>query len=104
MVEEVRMPGPKREKIVNGLRDSINIFLIKNIDVLGFCHVAEIDLADDLKSARIFIGFVDNKDNSKSIKYISKNINGIFNEYNKMYSSKNFPSLRIFSFNDELSI
>lgn len=98
------MPGLKREKIINGLRDSINSYLVKNIDRLGFCHVGEIDLSDDLKNAKIFINFIDSSDSTKNVKYLNRNIKGIFDEYNKMYSSKLFPSIKIFSFNNELSI
>lgn len=94
----------KREKVLEGLRDSTNSFLVKNIDRLGFCHVEEIDLAEDLKSAKIFVGFIDPRNSRKLIKYINMNISGIFDEYNKRYSSKNFPSIKVFSFNDELNI
>jgi len=98
------MPNIKREKILNGIRNSVNSYLIKNIDRLGFCHVEEIDLADDLKSAKIFINFIDNGNSAKAIEYLNKNICRIFDEYNKMYSSKLFPSIKIFSFNDELNL
>jgi ribosome-binding factor A len=98
------MGSLKREKVIAGIRDSIDLFLNQNSDKFGFCHVEEIDVSGDLKSARIFISFFDKLNTKKKVDLLNKSSKDIFEQYNKKYHSRYFPTLKFISFDDEFSI
>lgn len=94
----------KRDKIIAGIRDSIDLFLNKNSDKFGFCHVEEIDISGDLKSAKVFIGFIDDSSIKSKIDLLNKSSRDVFEQYSKKYHSRYFPTIKFISFNDELNI
>lgn len=102
MAKEVIM-RQKKEVFVESIKNSINLYLNKNADVLGFCHVREVDMANDFKTAKVFIEFLDNENSAKKIDIIRKSKDEIFREYNKMYSSRYFPSIKYYNFTNELN-
>jgi len=105
MAKEVEVEGDlKKNKAIASIKDSVDSFLNKNSEKFGFCHVEEIYISADLRTARVYVSFIDVTNIQAKIDLLNKSRNNVFSEYKKKYSSKYFPIITFISFDDQFNI
>jgi len=88
------LSGQKKEQFSALVKQCIDLYLTKNIDFYGYCHVIDVNMSEDLKTAFIYISYPVEKNGKKlenNIVSDNKEIVAIFNDH---FRSKFIPKLR----------
>jgi ribosome-binding factor A len=86
--------GIKREKIIEFVRHSVDLYLAQHSDEYGFSHVIDVNMSEDLKTAYIYFSCPVEK-NSKTLENkIVKDRTEIFELFKESFSSKFMPKTK----------
>jgi ribosome-binding factor A len=84
----------KKEQIALLIKDSIELYLAENIDTYGFSHVIDVNMAEDLKTAHIYISCPVEKNTEKLENKITQNNREVVEKFKERFSSKFIPKLK----------
>ena len=84
----------KKEKIIELVRQSIDLFLAQNLNELGFTHIIDVNMSEDLKTAFIYISCPVDKNEKKLENRIDKKKREIVEIFRERFTSKYIPKLK----------
>lgn len=93
--------GLKKEQLSRLIKNSIDLYLIQNIEIYGFTHVIDVNMAEDLKTAFAYIACPVEKHEKKLENIIAKKNREIVEVFKKNFSSKFIPKLKFIFVKEE---
>ncbi len=85
----------KKDKILELVRHGVDIYLSQNVDKLGFLHIIDVNMSEDLKTAFIYIACPVEKNEKNLENVIVKDRHLISEIFKESFSSKYTPRINI---------
>ncbi len=90
----------KREKIIELVRNGVDVYLSRNVEKLGFVHIIDVNMSEDLKTAYIYVGCPVEKNTKNLENSIVKDKKEISEIFREMFSSKFMPKTKFVCIKD----
>ncbi len=85
----------RREKLVEYIKHSVDIYLSQNIEKLGLVHIVDVNLSEDTKTAFIYISCPSHQNEKKLENSIIKDKREFSKIFKKTFSSKFIPKTKV---------
>ena len=84
----------KRDKIIEFVRNSVDLYLAQNVEKYGFSHVVDVNMSEDLKTAYIYFSCPVEKHEKNLENSIVKDRKVVFEYFKENFSSKFMPKTK----------
>jgi ribosome-binding factor A len=91
----------KKEQITLLIRESIELYLTQNLEIYGFSRVVDVNMAEDLKTAYIYIACPVEKQIEKLENRITQENRKIVEIFKERFESKFIPKLKYIFIKEE---
>ena len=95
------MQSRKKEQFIELITHCIDLYLTENLEIYGFSHVIDVNMAEDLKTAFVYIAYPVEKNPKRLENIIMKSNKSIVEIFKQHFTSKFIPKLKFVFIEDE---